>query len=71
MTLFSQYVTAFQTGPLGKEEGVGGVREREREREKEKATKRGEEKKNGDKPFVYNFHWQHGGTEWQWGELFA
>ena len=85
MTLFSQYVTAFQTGPLGKEEGVGGVREREREREKERggggrsererkkerATKRGEEKKNGDKPFVYNFHWQHGGTEWQWGELFA
>lgn len=68
MTLFSQYVTAFQTGPLGKGDGVGGVRERERE--KERATKRGEEKKNGDKPFVYNFHWQHGGTEWQWG-LFA
>lgn len=20
----------------------------------------GQEKKNGDKPFVYNFHWQHG-----------
>lgn len=48
----------------------GGGGRSERERKKERATKRGEEKKNGDKPFVYNFHWQHGGTEWQWG-LFA
>ena len=41
MTLFSQYVTAFQTGPLGKEEGVEGVRERERKKER----RRGERKR--------------------------
>lgn len=34
--------------------GVRGARERKKER------RGGEEKKNGDKPFVYNFHWQHG-----------
>lgn len=28
--------------------------------EGEEGRREGQEKKNGDKPFVYNFHWQHG-----------
>lgn len=44
LTLFSQYVTAFQTGPLGKGDGVGGVRERERERKSDEEG-RGKEKR--------------------------
>lgn len=43
MTLFSQYVTAFQTGPRGGENtkrGVGGERERERRGGGEGARKR-------------------------------
>lgn len=30
--------------------------------EGEEGRREGQEKKNGDKPFVYNFHWQHGSS---------